>query len=126
MRDEQAIRAYEEKMKSKGLLQPEKAPAIPENPGNVTRLLLKNMCRKKMTKEALLEAFPQISHIVWKTDRKSGDFLGSAWVEMKTPDDAARAVAQDGHFRMFGRIMGICFQPPNPKDVWPPQGSAVV
>mmetsp|Transcript_1217 Transcript_1217/g.2659 ORF Transcript_1217/g.2659 Transcript_1217/m.2659 type:complete len:287 (+) Transcript_1217:96-956(+) len=124
-KDEEAIKAYEEKMKAKGLLQPEKVPTIPENPGGITRLLLKNMCRKKMTEEALLETFPQISHIVWKTDRKSGNFLGSAWVEMKTPDDAALAVAQDNKLRVFGRPMGISFAPPNPKDVWPPPSSRV-
>lgn len=125
IKDEHAIQAYEDKMQSKGLLQPEKVPAIPSNPGRVTRLYLKNMCRKKMTEEALLESFPQITHIVWKTDRQSGNFLGSAWVEMKSPDDAARAVALDGKLRVFGRPMGISFQPPDGKDAWPPPSSAV-
>ncbi|KAG7340349.1 rhodanase domain containing protein [Nitzschia inconspicua] len=122
-KDEREIREYESKMFQKGLLQPNKT-AVP-NPGNVTRLFLKNMCRKRMDDATLLEALPGITHIVWRTDRKSGAFLGSGWVEMATPDDAARAVAQDQKLVLFGRPMGISFQAPDGKDAWPPPNSAV-
>jgi predicted sulfurtransferase len=122
-KDEREIREYELKMAQRGLLQPNKSAA--PNPSGITRLFLKNMCRKRMDEATLLEALPGITHIVWRTDRTSGKFLGSAWVEMSTPDDAARAVAQDNKLVLFGRPMGISFQAPDGKDAWPPPNSAV-
>lgn len=123
-RDEREIRQYEAKMAARGLLQPNKKWAAP-NPAGVTRLFLKNMCRKSMNESALMEALPGITHIVWRSDRKSGDFLGSGWVEMAGPADAANAVAQDGKLRIFGRPLSIAYQAPDGKDAWPPKSSAV-
>lgn len=122
-KDDYVIREYESKMARKGLLQPIKSVA--PNPGGITRLFLKNMCRKRMDNATLLEALPGISHIVWRSDRKSGHFLGSGWVEMATADDAARAVALDNKLVLFGRPMGISFQAPDGKDAWPPPNSGV-
>ena len=122
-KDEQDIREYETKMAEKGLLTPNKAEA--PNPQGITRLFLKNMCRKRMDEATLLENLPGITHIVWRTDRKTGNFLGSGWVEMATPEDAARAVAQDNKLVVFGRPMGISFQAPGGKDAWPPPSSAI-
>jgi hypothetical protein len=138
--DERQIREYEAKMSAKGLLQPnhdnnnqimmaegEKAVASapPGNPGGVTRLFLRNMCRKNMDEASLMEFLPGITHVVWRSDRTSGQFLGSGWVEMATPADAARAVAQDGRLRIFGRPLGVSYQAPDGKDAWPPPNSAV-
>ena len=143
--DERLIADYESKMRAKGLLLPggtpnrdeerdssvaAAAPTVP-NPNHITRLVLKNMCRKNMTKEALVEALPGITHIVWHTIRNrktpSGEpiFMGMGWVEMGTPDDAARAVAQSNRLRLFHRPMGIAFQPADGKDIWPPPNSKV-
>lgn len=123
--DQQQIREYEERLERKGLLKPEEATTMASNPENITRLVLKNMCKSNMTEESLLETIPGITHIVWKTDRQSGSFLGQGWVEMSNPDFAARAVARDGKISLFGRKLYISFQPPDPKDLWPPPGSAV-
>jgi Rhodanase C-terminal len=122
-KDERAIQDYETKMANKGLLQPNNTAA--PNPGGITRIFLKNMCRKNMNDATLIESLPGITHIVWRNDRKSGKFLGSGWVEMATPEDAARAVAQNNKLVIFGRPMGISFQAPDGKDAWPPPNSAV-
>ena len=123
-KDEQEIRDYEHKMHQKGLLKPEEAAMAP-NPDKVTRLALKNMCRKNMDEATLLDTLPGITHIVWRTDRKSGNFLGQGWVEMASPADAARSVARDGKIKLFGRPLYISFQAPGGKDAWPPPSSAV-
>ena len=99
-------------------------PIAVANPHGVTRLFLKNMCRQSMKEETLMEFLPGISHIVWKTNGKTGEFLGQGWVEMKTPEDAAKAVAKNGQ-KVLGRPLYINYQPPDPKDVWPPPHSAV-
>ena len=122
-RDVAEIQDYERRMTEKGLLKPEE---VPKNPDGVTRLVLKNMCRKKMDEKALRQTLDGITHIVWKIERQSGQFLGQAWVEMATPEDAARAVAKDGKVSPFGRILYVSYQPPDGKDLWPPPNSAVV
>lgn len=119
-KEETQIHDYESKMAKKGLLKPD---ALAPNPSNVTRLHLKNMCRKNMDEESLCQALPGITHIVWRADRKSSTFLGQGWVEMATPDDAARAVFRDGKVKIFGRPLYISYQPPNGKDLWPPHSS---
>ena len=78
-----------------------------------------------MTEDMLIETLPGITHIIWRMERPSGKFLGQGWVEMATPDDAARAVARDGKIKLFGRPLYISFQPPDGKDAWPPSSSTV-
>lgn len=98
------------------------------NPEQTTRLCLKNLCRKNTDEESLVQALlPQstITHIVWRNDHRTGQFLGQAWVEMKSPLDAAYAVARDGHIALWGRPIYITYQPPDGKDLWPPPHSAV-
>jgi len=148
--DDRFIQEYESKMTDKGLLLPgavattksvaTNATAAP-NPRGITRLVLKNMCRKRMNEDALLEALPGVTHISWNTQRnrnkkKNGGvgvglglgepiFTGMGWVEMATPEDAARAVALNNKLTIFGRTIGIAFQAPDGKDVWPPPNSRV-
>ena len=123
-KDQQEIEEYEQKMARRGLLKPEKVDMSP-NPDGVTRLALKNMCRKNMDESTLMMTLPGITHIVWRVERTSGQFLGQGWVEMATPDDAARAVARDGKIKLFGRPLYISYQKPDGKDAWPPPSSAV-
>lgn len=124
-KETEGIQDYERKMHQKGLLNPDNANVKAPNPNGVTRLFLKNMCRKQTTEETLMETLPGITHIVWRIDRKSGNFLGSGWVEMATPDDAARAVARDGKITCFGRLLYVAYQPPDGKDAWPPASARV-
>lgn len=121
------LQKYEERMQAKGLLKPSavaKRPPSVGNPDKVTRLAMRNLCRKRTTEESLLESFPDITHIVWRIDHRSQQFLGQAWVEMTTPEAAARAVARSGE-KILGRPIQVVFQPPNGKDIWPPMSGAV-
>jgi len=146
-KEERELAAYEAKLKERGLLLARKvaetetktkqtkkdsvssAASVPPgtigNPDNVTRLYLKNMCRKNMTEEVLMNHLDGITHIVWKTDRKNGlAFLGQGWVEMESSQAAARAVAKSGQ-TVLGRPLYIEYQPPDGKDAWPPPMSSV-
>ena len=144
-KEERELAAYEAKLKERGLLLARKvaesetkqtkkvpvisatsvSPAAIDNPDNVTRLYLKNMCRKNMTEEVLMDHLDGITHIVWKTDRKNGHaFLGQGWVEMESPEAAVRAVAKSGQ-KVLGRPLYIEYQSPDGKDAWPPPMSSV-
>jgi Rhodanase C-terminal len=92
------------------------------NPDQLTRLYLKNMCRKTMTEDVLVEHFPSITHIVWNT--RKGAFLGQGWVEMESPTAAAEAIARSGEM-ILGRPLYIEYQAADSKDLWPPPKSAV-
>ena len=128
----QQIQEYEKRMQSQGLLEPttaagaslKKAFPVAENPDQITRLSMRNLCRKQTTEESLLEHFPEITHIVWRTDHRTQQFLGQAWVEMKTPDAGAQAVARSGEV-IFKRPVQITYQAPNGKDIWPPPNCSV-
>lgn len=131
-REQQDVKKYESKLAEKGIKMLDRVVkcdtsrvVVPApNPNGVTRLLLKNMCRKNMDEATLMDAIPGITHIVWRTDRKTGQFFGSGWVEMATPEDAARAVGRNG-IRVLGRSLYISYQPPDGKDSWPPPSSKV-
>lgn len=137
-KEQNEIAEYEQKLVDRGLIpQPEAkgerlkvTPSggsrgkMASNPDGVTRLYLKNMCRKSMDETTLMEFLPGITHIVWRTDRKSGQFLGQGYVEMATADDAARAVGKNGQ-KVLGRPLYINYQPADSKDVWPPKSSRV-
>ena len=102
----------------------DKKTTVAPNPNNVTRLFLKNMCRKSMDEATLMEFLPGITHIVWRSDRASGEFQGQGWVEMATPEDAAKAIAKNSQ-RVLGRPLYINYQPADSKDAWPPSHSKV-
>lgn len=124
-REQRALQAYEEKLLRQGLLLPRGTEWLTEaNPQKATRLFLKNMCRRSMTEAELRRTLPGVTHIVWRTDRQSGAFLGQGWVEMESPEAAALAVARSGE-RVLGRPLHVEYQPPDGKDRWPPPHSAV-
>ena len=137
-KDQRELEQYEHKLVDRGLIpQPEAKgeilkvshvkdhhDKIPDNPDGVTRLFLKNMCKKSMDEATLMDFLPGITHIVWRIDRKSGQFLGQGWVEMATPEDAAKALAKNGQ-RVLNRPLYINYNPADSKDVWPPPSSRV-
>lgn len=127
-KEQQEIEEYESRLLDRGLLRPSKvdigeAPA-PPNPDGITRLYLRNMCKKNMTEDVLMDHIHGITHIVWKLDHRSQAFLGAGWVEMENPEVAARAVAKSGQI-VLHRPLYIEYQPPDGKDKWPPPSSAV-
>jgi Rhodanase C-terminal len=95
------------------------------NPDNVTRLFLKNMCRKKMTEEVLMSTFPGITHIVWRMDHRTSTFLGQGWIEMESPIAASNCMARSGEV-VLGRPLYVEYQPPDLKDTWPPRKNCVL
>ena len=94
------------------------------NPDSITRLFLSNMCTKQMDESILVKFLSGISHIQWLTDYKTKAFHGKAFVEMSTPDDAARAISKGGQ-KVLERPIVVRYAPPDPKHSWPPRRCAV-
>ena len=89
------------------------------NPQGVTRLFVGNL--PFTVDEASLGAFlpGEVTHIKWITDKETGKFYGSAFVEMDNSVSAAEAVAMAGE-KLIGRPVKINFAPARDDDVWPP------
>eukprot|EP00611_Tribonema_gayanum_P027665 TRINITY_DN690_c0_g2_i3.p1 TRINITY_DN690_c0_g2~~TRINITY_DN690_c0_g2_i3.p1 ORF type:complete len:429 (-),score=124.25 TRINITY_DN690_c0_g2_i3:505-1791(-) len=101
--------------------QVESAPAFAksmDNPGKITRLFVGNLSFK-IDEAVLKEALPGVTHIKWITDKESGKFYGSSFVEMRNPAAAGRAVAMDGQ-KLLGRPLKINYAPAREGDRWPP------
>lgn len=50
---------------------------------------------RNVTEEELKEFIPGITFIKWITDKTTGEFYGSSFLELKDPACAAMAVLQD-------------------------------
>ena len=89
------------------------------NPQGVTRLFLGNL--PFSVDEGSLGAFlpGEVTHIKWITDKETGKFYGSAFIEMDSSTSAAEAVAMAGE-KLIGRPIKINFAPAREGDVWPP------
>lgn len=94
------------------------------NPQGVTRLFLGNL--PFAVDEASLGDFlpGSVTHIKWITDKETGKFYGSAFIEMDTTEHAGQAVAKAGQ-QLMGRPIKINFAPSLPGDVWPPSKKTV-
>ena len=94
------------------------------NPSGVTRLFLGNL--PFAVDEASLGAFfpGELTHIKWITDKETGKFYGSAFVEIDSSQSAADAVAMAGE-KLMGRPIKINFAPARDGDVWPPEKKVV-
>jgi nucleolin len=103
---------------------PDKNKAVKGNPQGVTRLFLGNL--PFAVDEASLEAFlpKSVTALRWQTDKETGKFYGSAFVEMSNSVAAADAVAMAGS-PMMGRPVKINFAPSRPGDIWPPPKKVV-
>lgn len=97
------------------------------NPERITRLFLKNMCAKQMDEAKLLEVVhpAKVTHIQWLTDRNTGCFYGSAFIEVKTAEDAGSVLALDG-MNVLGRRIKVKYQKPDEKSIWPLPGTEIV
>mmetsp|Transcript_30698 Transcript_30698/g.73645 ORF Transcript_30698/g.73645 Transcript_30698/m.73645 type:complete len:331 (+) Transcript_30698:72-1064(+) len=89
------------------------------NPQGVTRLFLGNL-PFSVDESSLAAFFPgEVTHIKWITDKETGKFYGSAFVEMDNSKSAADAVAMAGS-KLIGRPIKINFAPAREGDIWPP------
>ena len=66
-----------------------------------------------------------ITHIKWITDKETGKFYGSSFVEMLNSKDAAIAVTQKNGGKLLGRQLKINYAPAREGDVWPPKSKEV-
>lgn len=90
------------------------------NPQGVTRLFVGNL-PFAVDETALIEFLPETAtHIRWITDKETGKFYGSAFVEMNSTQSAAEAVAMAGS-QLMGRALKINFAAARPGDKWPPE-----
>jgi hypothetical protein len=133
-REEREMKIYEGKLQRK--LDDEYVPPIQRkhaitqkpkpNPDRITRLFLKNMCAKQMDESKLLEVLApaRVTHIQWLTDRNTGKFYGSAFIEVKAAEDAGSALALDGMV-VLGRKIRVKYQKADEKDIWPIPGTEV-
>lgn len=96
----------------------EKGQSVPGNPQGVTRLFLGNL-PFSVDESSLTEFLPGVTHIKWITDKETGKFYGSAFVELDTPRNAASAVAKSGN-HLMGRPIKVNYAPAREGDVWPP------
>ena len=89
------------------------------NPQGVTRLFVGNL--PFSVDESSLNAFlpGEVTHIKWITDKETGKFYGSAFIEMDNSTSAADAVAMAGS-KLIGRPIKINFAPAREGDTWPP------
>mmetsp|Transcript_1258 Transcript_1258/g.2756 ORF Transcript_1258/g.2756 Transcript_1258/m.2756 type:complete len:352 (-) Transcript_1258:108-1163(-) len=101
-----------------------KNKACKGNPQGVTRLFVGNL--PFVVDETSLKTFlPGVTHIKWITDKETGKFYGSSFVEMDTSTSAADAVAKAGK-ELMGRAIKVNFAPARPGDVWPPPNKRTV
>ena len=102
------------------------APAAPktktaDNPTGATRLFVGNL-PWSITDDQLSEACGcELKAIKRITDKESGKFYGSVFVEASDAAAAGAAVKRSGQ-DVGGRPVKIAFAPPRPGDVWPPRG----
>ena len=94
------------------------------NPQGVTRLFLGNL-PFSVDEASLSDFLPGVvTHIKWITDKETGRFYGSAFIEMDSSKSAADAVASAGS-QLLGRPIKINFAPAREGDVWPPEKKVV-
>jgi RNA recognition motif-containing protein len=103
---------------------PDKNKPCKGNPQGVTRLFLGNL--PFAVDETSLNDFllGHVTHIKWITDKETGKFYGSAFIEMDTSESASQAVAKAGQ-SLMGRPIKINFAPALPGDMWPPPTKTV-
>mmetsp|Transcript_5490 Transcript_5490/g.7006 ORF Transcript_5490/g.7006 Transcript_5490/m.7006 type:complete len:344 (+) Transcript_5490:164-1195(+) len=92
------------------------------NPLGVTRLFVGNL--PFAVDETSLNEFTSpaiITHIKWITDKETGKFYGSAFVEMKNSKDGAIAVTEKNGEKLMGRVIKINYAAAREGDVWPPK-----
>ena len=95
------------------------------NPTGVTRLFVGNL--PFTVNEASFREFMspgEVTHIKWITDKETGKFYGSSFIEMKAPKDAATALSKNGA-TLIGRAIKINYAPAREGDVWPPVNSII-
>lgn len=94
------------------------------NPQGITRLFIGNL--NFQINETILEEFlPGLTHVKWITDKATGKFYGSAFIEMLTSQHAADAITIKNGQSVLGRPIKINYAPALPGDHWPPDKKVI-
>lgn len=94
------------------------------NPSGYTRLFLGNLPFAVDGDSLGTFLSPAVvTHIKWITDKETGKFYGSAFIEMDHSESAAIAVKQKNGLKLMGRPIRINYAPARSGDIWPPKGS---
>jgi len=104
----------------------EKNKPCPGNPSGYTRLFLGNL--PFAVDEDSLRTFLDpgfMTHVKWITDKETGKFYGSAFIEMSSSKCGAIAVKDKNGEKLMGRPIRINFAPARDGDVWPPKSKEV-
>jgi len=90
------------------------------NPEGCTRLFVGNL--PFAVDETSLETFlnNNVTHLKWITDKETGKFYGSAFVEMNNSVNAEQVVKKMKNKDLMGRSIKINYAPAREGDVWPP------
>jgi len=103
-----------------------KKKPCPGNPNGETRLFLGNL--PFAVNDASLRDFlkPAITtHVKWITDSETGQFYGSAFIEVEGTRDGAIATTEKNGQSLLGRPIKINYAPAREGDVWPPRTAVV-
>jgi hypothetical protein len=92
---------------------------IAPNPQSLTRLFVKNLNAKQVDQEQLCELLDGITHIEWIMDRKTQQWYGSVFIEVSTPEHAAKAVGTFHQQKVYGRVVHCAYSKPDSKSIWP-------
>lgn len=97
------------------------------NPQGLTRLFLGNL--PFAITEPTLNAHLKdcVTHVKWITDKATGKFYGSAFIEVKRSKDAAMCVSQINGSMLMGRPLKINYAPVRPGEEgdWPPRNKVI-
>jgi len=97
------------------------------NPQGITRLFLGNL-PFAITEPALNAHLKDcVTHVKWITDKTTGKFYGSAFIEVKCSKDAAMFVSQMNGSMLMGRPLKINYAPVRPGEEgdWPPRSKVI-
>lgn len=94
------------------------------NPTGCTRLFVGGLEKKEVSEAKMVDTFRNVTHIQWLKDKDTGKFYGSCFLEMKSAEDAAQAVAMNGT-QLWGRQVKVKYAPMEQVGRWPPYGTAI-
>ncbi|KAL3798945.1 hypothetical protein ACHAW5_003071 [Stephanodiscus triporus] len=97
------------------------------NPQGITRLFLGNL-PFAITEPTLNSHLKDcVTHVKWITDKATGKFYGSAFVEVRNSKDAAMCISQINGTMLMGRPIKINYAPvrPGEENDWPPRSRVI-
>jgi RNA recognition motif-containing protein len=97
------------------------------NPQGITRLFVGNL-PFAITEPTLSTHLKEcVTHVKWITDKATGKFYGSAFVEVQNSKDAAMCISQINGTMLMGRPVKINYAPvrPGEENDWPPRSRVI-